>query len=280
MFLALDIGNTTIAAGLFKRAEKKKAVCGNDGFKERIEGPEILFRTESSRAITAGGYASSLAESLSGAGVDPMEIDGAVISSVVPAVEDEVVKSVEKLTGIKPLLLADGETAGRHAGVPVLTDNPAEVGADRIVNAVAAYELYGGPVVVVDFGTAVTVDYVDGEGRYVGGAIAPGISLSAEALIAKAARLQGVDVEKPLKAIGRNTAEALKSGFYHGFSGLVDRIVEKITEEVMPPVKVVATGGAAGVISGGSSSVTCVDESLTLKGLWIIYMKGKKANDF
>jgi type III pantothenate kinase len=153
----------------------------------------------------------------------------------------------------------------------LLVDKPALVGVDRIVNGVAAFELYGGPLIVVDFGTAITFDYITGRGEFKGGAIAPGISTSAEALCSRAAMLPKVELKRPARVVGADTAEAIRSGVYWGFAALVDGIILRMSEEVGGSVKVVATGGAARLIAEASASIDEVDELLTLKGLKILY---------
>ncbi len=157
-----------------------------------------------------------------------------------------------------------------NAGMPLLVDNPEQVGADRVVNAVAAFELYGGPVIVVDFGTAITFDYISKNGEFKGGAIAPGISTSIEALSERASMLPMVEVKRPANVVGTNTEEAIRSGVYWGFTGLVDGIIERMKAEVGSGPKVVATGGAAHLVASASSSIEEVDELLTIKGLKIL----------
>lgn len=266
MLLALDIGNTTIMAGLFARTPRHPAARQAMG---RLDPPVAHGRFATSLSATVDGYAADLLGFVGKSGRGP--VTDCVIASVVPGVEDAVAGAVEAAFGVSPVLLRNGEEAGRASGMEVITDSPAEVGADRVVNAFAASVMLGGPAVVVDFGTAVTIDYVDAGGRYVGGVIAPGMELSLDALALKAFRLSKVDIRRPESVIGRSTAEAMRSGLYYGYSGLVDGIIARIEEETGAGVKVIATGGAAHLVRGGSRYMDEIDEFLTLKGLSAIH---------
>ncbi len=168
---------------------------------------------------------------------------------------------------VKPVFIEPGV----KTGLPILTDNPTEVGADRIVNCVAAFERFGGPTIVVDMGTATTFDAISKKGEYIGGAIAPGLGISAEALFSRAARLSRIDIKKPAKIIGTNTVEHVQIGLYYGYIGLVDGILERMIGEMGAETKTVATGGLAKLIAGGSKYIAEVDDMLTLNGLRIIY---------
>jgi len=204
---------------------------------------------------------------------------GIVISSVVPPLDSTLREVCERYFQIKPLFIEPGV----KTGMPVHYDNPAEVGADRIVNSVAAYEKFGGPSIVVDFGTATTFDVVSPKGEYLGGIITPGIGISADALFERTARLPRVDIRKPPRVIATNTVNSLQSGLYYGYIGLIDGILERLIAELGKDVKVVATGGLASLMGSGSKYIREVDDLLTLEGLRIIYERnlphGRKRGD-
>jgi type III pantothenate kinase len=199
--------------------------------------------------------------------LDASAIHGIIISSVVPSLDSTLRQVCERYFKLKPLFVEPGV----KTGMPVQYENPAEVGADRIVNGVAAFEKYGGPCVVVDFGTATTFDCVSAKGEYMGGVICPGIGISADALFQRTARLPRVDIRKPSRVVGTTTVGSLQSGLYYGYLGLVDGILEELLAEMGKETKVVATGGLASMIGTASKYIKTVDDHLTLEGLRIIY---------
>ena len=253
MILAVDIGNSDTVIGVF------------DG-----EALARHWRIATSRVRTSDEYGVLALALLSSAALSAEDVEGAVICSVVPDVNRTLGVAVLNYMGIKPRFVGDDIVPD----IPVLTDNPAEVGHDRLVNAVAARAIYGTPVIVVDFGTATTFDYITAGGEYAGGVIAPGIGTSAEALYSRTAKLPRVDPKRPERVIGKNTLECMRSGLFFGFLGLVDGILDRMTQEVRAD-KVVATGGLYSVVMGESRTITDADEFLTLKGLRILYEKGK-----
>lgn len=251
MVLVIDVGNTNTLLGL-------------------LDGEHILqtWRITTSPRTTDefGGLVLQL---LTHRGFRPEQVKGAICSSVVPSLVYTVEKAFRRYLGVDTLLVG----RGLKTGMPIRTDNPREVGADRIVNAVAAIEQHGAPVIVVDLGTATTFDCVDDQRNYVGGVIAPGLRISEEALFDRTAQLPRVELQKPPAVIGRNTVHAMQSGLFYGYSGLVDAIVTRIRAELDPGAKVVATGGYATLLSTVSSTIDEVDAFLTLRGLAVLYRK-------
>jgi type III pantothenate kinase len=250
MLLAIDVGNTNIVFGLF-------------------DGDKLVhqFRAESSRGRTSDEYAVVVRQLLAMQGVKPEEVHAAIVASVVPSLTEPMLALVRRAFGKEALVVGPGI----KSGMAILYENPREVGADRIVNAVAAYERFHGPLIVVDFGTATTFDCVSGRGEYLGGVIAPGIQISADALFARAAKLPRVEIAKPPKVVGRNTQHSMQSGIVFGYVALVDGLVDRLVDELGGPHAVVATGGLAPLIAPMSRSIKEVDEDLTLVGLRILY---------
>jgi len=257
MLFVLDVGNTNTTLGVY----------GTDELGDATNGQLLAnWRVTSARTQTVDEYGVFFRNLFAMSGIDFNAIRGIVISSVVPPMDSTLRAVCERYFRIKPLFIEPGV----KTGMPVHYDNPAEVGADRIVNGVAAFEKYGGPCIVVDFGTATTFDCVSAKGEYLGGVIAPGIGISAEALFEHTARLPRIDIRKTARVIGTNTVHSIQSGLYFGYVGLVDGILERLLAE-MGTSKVVATGGLAPLIGGGSKYISAIDDLLTLEGLRIIW---------
>lgn len=259
MLLAIDVGNTNIVFGVY-------------------EGNKLIndWRISTDRNKTSDEYGILFEQILKYHGLYPKDVDDVIISSVVPPIMHTLITMSIKYFGKKPMLIEPGI----KTGINIKYDDPRELGADRIVNAVAAYSKYGGPLIIVDFGTAITFCVISKNGDYLGGAIAPGIKISSEALFSRTSKLPKVELVKPKNVIGKNTVNSIQSGLIYGYVGLVDYIIERIMEEIKDQEGVVeniiATGGFASLIGTESRYINRIDKLLTLEGLRIIYEKNKK----
>lgn len=254
MLLVMDIGNSNIVMGLYQGDELRHH-----------------WRVATDRNKTEDEYGMLVTSLFQHGGLVLGQVSGVIISSVVPPLNFTIERMCEKYLQQKPLLVGPGIKTGLN----IKYEYPREVGSDRIVNAVAAIHHYGTPLIVVDFGTATTFCYVDERGQYWGGAIAPGIGISAEALVSRAAKLPRIEIAKPTSVVGRNTIAAMQSGIYYGFVGQVEGIVRRMIAEYGTDPKVVATGGLAALVAKETSCLHVVDPYLTLKGLRLIYERNQ-----
>jgi len=255
MLLAIDVGNTNTVIGAFE----------ND-----VLRADWRIRTE--RDMTSDEFSILFRNLFASLGMDFKQVTDVIVSCVVPPVVNTLEDFSMKYVRSEALVVGPGI----KTGVPILIDNPKEVGADRIVNAVAGYEQYRQALIVVDFGTATTFDYVSSKGEYMGGAIAPGLVISSEALYQKASRLQRIEIfQKPKRVVGKDTASAMNSGLIYGYVGLVDGLVTRMKAEVQTDPKVIATGGLALLIADESETISEVLPDLTLDGLRILYHRNR-----
>jgi len=262
MLLALDVGNTNTVLGLY----------------DNVGSLAAHWRVSTHRTQTADEYGVLFTNLFNLHGLSTSQVHHIIISSVVPPVESTLLQVCESYFKLKPLFVEPGI----KTGMPVLVDNPAELGADRLVNAIAAYEKYGGPAIVVDFGTATTFDVISARGEYLGGIISPGLGISADALFSRAARLGRVDIKRPPKVIGTTTVTHIQSGLYYGYIGLVDGILERMIAEMAEDARcggveprILATGGLAPLIAGDSRYISTIDDMLTLDGLRLVFARNR-----
>ena len=255
MLLAIDAGNTQTVVGLFRDAE----------LVDHWRIATVADRTSDELALMVQQFLGFHGFSFDAS------ITGVAISSGVPRVTAELRTMTDRYFGFPALVVEPGV----RTGMPILYDNPKEVGADRIANAVGAYDLFGGPSIVVDFGTATTIEAVSAKGEYLGGAICPGVQISADALFQRAARLPRIDVRKPARVIGRTTVGAMESGLFWGYVGMVEGLVRRMTEELGGNALCIATGGLADVIAPETSLIQHVDQDLTLHGLRLVWERNQ-----
>jgi len=271
MLLALDVGNTNTVLALYRLDPVRES-----------EALVAHWRVSTHHTQTADEYGVLFVNLFNLHGLSTDQVHHIIISSVVPPVESTLLEVCESYFHVKPLFIEPGI----KTGMPVLVDNPTELGADRLVNAIAAYEKYGGPAIVVDFGTATTFDVISTKGEYLGGIISPGLGISADALFSRAARLGRVDIRRPAKVIGTNTVAHIQSGLYYGYIGLVDGILERMIAEMATdprceagsdgnPPKILATGGLATLIAEDSRYISTIDDMLTLDGLRIVFERNR-----
>ena len=250
MLLVVDIGNTNVVCGIYQGSVLVQT-----------------FRVETARTRTADEYGVLLWQMVQLRGVDVKGVSAAIVASVVPPLTDVLVVAIRHVFARESVIVGPG----LRTGIAVKYENPRDVGADRIVNAVAAYERYHSGVIVVDFGTATTFDCVSPKAEYLGGVIVPGVQVSLDGLLARAAKLSRIEIAAPPRVVGKNTTHALQSGIVHGYASLVDGLVGKLERELDFPCTVVATGGLAPLIAPHSERLAIVDEHLTLEGLRILH---------
>ena len=252
--IAVDVGNSNTVIGVFSGAE----LVGH-------------WRVQTNARRTSDEYALLLRQLFTLSGLDPAGISGGIVASVVPPAVAAVADLFERHLSAPVHVVGPGT----RTGIQILYENPREVGADRIVNAVAAFDAHPEGCIVVDFGTATTWDVITPKGQYLGGVIAPGVKISAEALYQRASKLPRVDISKPKQVIGRNTIASMQSGIYYGYAGMVDAVVERIREEIDFEPAVIGTGGLAALIAAESNSIDATNELLTLTGLRLIYERNR-----
>lgn len=257
MLVVIDIGNTNITMGLFDRDQ----IIGN-------------YRLTTKLERTSDEYGFMLLSFLNASHIGQEQIDDIIIASVVPKVMYSFTNSIKKYFNKEPIIVGPGI----KTGISIRIDSPKSLGADRLVDAAGAYYMYGGPCLVVDFGTATTFDVVSANGEFLGGSTAPGIGISTSALSSQAAKLPEVEIKKPKKAIAKNTVDSMQAGIVYGYIGLTEHIIRVIQKEYPEPLKVISTGGLGRIIFNETKLIDVYDPDLTFKGLKIIYDRYKKGN--
>lgn len=256
MILVIDVGNTNMTLGVYDKSSLK-----------------ATFRMMTKTPRTSDEYGVMLTTLLSTKKITTQMIEGCIVASVVPDVMHSLTGGIQRYVGVRPLTVGPG----LKTGIRIVTENPRSIGADRVVDAVAAYEKYGGPVLVIDFGTATTYDLVTEEGNFAAGVTAPGIRISSEALWSQAAKLPKIEIKKPKSILAQETISSMQAGLVYGQIGQAEYIIRKMKEESgLPDMKVVATGGLGRLISEETTAIDVYDSALTLDGLRIIYEKNRK----
>ncbi len=251
MLFVIDVGNTNIVAGFY---EKETLISS--------------FRMATDKNKSSDEIGLFFSQLLNFEGIDKEEIDDVIISSVVPPIMHTLENAIKKYIGKTPIVV----NSSLDLGINILYDDPKEVGADRIVNGVAVDKIYGGPAIIIDFGTATTFCVIDGSSNYLGGVIYPGLKISMDALVEKTSKLPRIEIIRPEKVIGTNTIQSMQSGIVFGYAGMVDAIVSRIKKETgAPEMQVIATGGLSTLIAKESETIKTIDKNLTIKGLKLIY---------
>ncbi|MDD6733659.1 MAG: type III pantothenate kinase [Lachnospiraceae bacterium] len=259
MILVVDVGNTNINFGVYDK-----------------ETPVVRFKVMSKLSRTSDEFGILICDLLKLNNVDRNDITGAIVASVVPNVMHALTNALERYLKTKPLIVGPGV----KTGIKIITENPREIGADRIVDAVAAYELYGGPVLVLDFGTATTYDLVTKDGCFAAGITAPGIRISAKALWEDTAKLPEIEIKKPASILAQETVSSMQAGLVYGQIGQAEYIIKKVKEETgYKDLKVIATGGLGSIVSDETDAIDVYDRNLTMEGLRLIYEKNRNATE-
>ncbi len=280
MILTLDIGNTNMKTALFGSAEECKLHPGQSANQSinpavaRLQDMRMVeyWRLSTNRNRTSDEYGMALINLLRHNGIEPEQVEGIMMSSVVPQINFTIEHMCRNYFGMEPMKIEPGV----KTGINIKYENPRELGSDRIANAVAAYELYGGPCITIDFGTATSFGAISAKGEFLGGAICPGLKLAADALTENTAKLPRFELVKPEHVIGRNTVTNMQAGIVYGYIGQINYLVSRMKREMgMPNIKVIATGGLAVLVAQESNVIDVMDGLLTLKGLCLIYAKNR-----